>query len=391
MQKNKHKRTISFANGFFILSLSLATQASATWKCKLSLTNGSLVIEGVSALETDAWIPEGAVLAEFKVFKAALPKELQNSRELSDLIEASPTLKQAFSIYINSLDSNPASQQEPSSSMVSNSLSRILFNEGNARTQGADEIAKFLREMQMRSLAAYKPEELPLLSPERRIKLWAAEIEKELHRRWYDKSDDETVYNWILADNLPEIKEKLWGATQDLSDFAIVGNVGHLPSIQKLLKAQREAPLFKKGEILRDNFRIALETFETEQLKTLKEKYDLMFFLKDKGAMDDVSMLLEPFLKPRDDADYQDHGYAKEHRDVITRLFNSAHFFEAFTDFQEAYLVAGNALLELSKNPKLTQLERRKLSDIAQEKLITYSIDLISIGLNYHPPHEYRY
>jgi hypothetical protein len=77
--------------------------------------------------------------------------------------------------------------------------------------------------------------------------------------------------------------------------------------------------------------------------------------------------------------------------DVLKRLFNSAHFFKEFQEFQQAYVDACNTLLELSKDTQLTMLERRKLSTIAEEYLMTYSIDLINFGLNYKPPHEYRY
>lgn len=236
-----------------------------------------------------------------------------------------------------------------------------------------------------------RPIEQTSLSPERKIKLWAAEIEKELRSRWYDRSDDETVYRWILADNSPEVKARLWGTALPASEDVIVGNVEQWPSIQKLIHANRESPLFKNGEIFRDNFRVSLETFEAEQLSVLKTKFHLMFSLKDKGAMDDVNKLLSPYLTPKSDEEVTNPGYIKGSFEVLERLFNSAHFFDAFLEFQAAYTEAANTLLELSKNPKLTQHERRKLSDLAQERMITYSIDLISMGINYHPPHEYRY
>jgi len=391
VQKNKHKRTRFLANGFFILSVGLSAQATAMWKCRLQLSAGPLIVGAAVPDEMDIWIPEGATLAAFKTFKNSLPVELQNSRELADLIEHSPALKHAFTIYISSLDPNAGNVKELSPLLIANNLSRILFNEEQPRSQGADEIGRFLRDTQMRAFASYGPGELPLISPDKRIKIWAASIEKELRSRWYDRTDDETVYRWILADNSPDIKARLWGASIEAPEDTILKHVGHLPSIQKLIIANRESPLFKNGEIFRDNFRVALETFEAEQLSSLKAKFHLMFSLKDKGAMDDVNLLLEPFLKPREDADFQNPGYAKEHRDVLQRLFNSSHFFDAFLEFQESYVTACHALIELSRNPKLTTHERRKISDLAQERLITYSVDLVSMGLNFHPPHEYRY
>lgn len=132
-------------------------QATAAWKCKLELAEGASIIG--AAAEADIWIPEGATLTAFKSFKEALPAELQNSRELSDLIEHSPALKHAFNVYINSLDTNAASAQTLSPLLVANHLSRILFNHGETRAQGAEEIAKFLRDMQMRAFASYRADE----------------------------------------------------------------------------------------------------------------------------------------------------------------------------------------------------------------------------------------
>jgi hypothetical protein len=157
-----------------------------------------------------------------------------------------------------------------------------------------------------------------------------------------------------------------------------------------MMADHRDEPLIRHGEILRDRFRAALEDFENNPLKKLKEKYKSLFGLKDGGAMDDVGKLLSPYEKPREDAEYTPI-YMVKSLEVFKRLFASAHFYKDFVEFKESYVEACESLLELSKDAKLTQLERRKLSAIAQEFVISLSIDLLNVGLNYQPPHEYRY
>ncbi|MEZ4814544.1 MAG: hypothetical protein R3A80_04970 [Bdellovibrionota bacterium] len=362
----------------------------ASWKCRKLLNDEEPFIRLARSTTDDGfWIPETAHRESFQRFKEALPVELRNAAELADLAAYSPLLKRALTTFVNSLDPNSFLGPESDSIHVVNHLMKSLFNEDFPKTEAAQKIASFLRETQLRALSRITPTELQISSPDKKLHLWATEVDNELRTRWYDTANDETVYSWLTADSDPKIEALLWGNREKEAGIFLPADA-NIARVEKALADKRRAPLLNAGEVLRDHFRILLENFENGPLHLLNEKYKRMYASKDAGAMDNVNKLLSPYQVAPKDGDLVNVYFSKS-LEVIQRLLNSAQFFEDFVAFKDSYIEAADTLLDLSRDPKLTQLERQKLSDIASERLISASVDLVSIGLNYSHPHEYRY
>lgn len=365
---------------------------NASWQCRnlLDDNEGTLILFRINEIESDgSWIPADHELGSYKTFKESLPTELKNPHSLGALIGKSPQFKKALSTFINSLDASHEIKEGDSPGMIVNHLTKVLFNNGQAKVAAATKIAQFIQDAEISYASAYSADDFAKLSSELKTAKHARALDTLLEKRWNDSADTDVVYTWMTADKDPEIEAQLWGPGEEAPSNIIATLPGSQRNVQTLVAKHRDTPLIKAGEVYRDKFRASLEDFEKESLKALHDKYEAIFALKDKGAMDSIGKLLSPYLTPLEGKPTD--IYNQRALEVLNRIFGSAHFFKEFKAFQEAYVEACNAILELSKDTQMTLFERRKLSTIAEEYVISYSIDLLHVGLKFNPPHEYRY
>lgn len=383
---------MSFLRLFLLLVVAIySPQLKAVWHCKGLLGDSdSRLLFSIDPIEDGFWIPKAHEMEAYKKFKAELPIEISNSSRLTEIAERSVNLKKALIIFATSLDVSSSLKMSDSATVVVNQLFKSLFNEGRPKQAAAEEIAKLIRGSEIEVASKFSADDYRLLLATKKLELQADALNKTLEKSWNDRAEADLVYTWLTADRDPKIEAQLWGNPEEAPQSIVASLPASQSDVQGLIYKHRNTPLIKHGEIYRDRFRAALLDFESDSLKTLHEKYDALFKLKDKGAMDKVSNLLSPYLIPVE-GETPSEIYFSRSLDTLKRLFGSAHFFQEFLNFQEAYVEACHTILELGKDTQMTLLERRKLSSIAQETLITYSVDLINIGLNYHPPHEYRY
>lgn len=242
--------------------------------------------------------------------------------------------------YLNSVDTEyDRLWQSPPAHILANNLYKVLYNHGAYR-HGA--IAKL--------------EEL-LVQSRRDAPTMLSGLNQTLSDRI--AAADELAFDWVQADIKTDSQSDIW-VPQDPTPIISDAGVASVDAIGlQIYWARQESPI-RPGEHLRDSFR--------HHLDQIQNHFEELFGLGSHAFFETNEHIFSDLFT---------------NNERLSRLIQSAKFRMRLVTFADAYSDAAAQLIKLSQDRQLRTTETAKLRDVAEAYLMSYSIDLMKLGVNF--------
>jgi hypothetical protein len=337
---------------FWTFSLFAFSQVQAMQPvlCSSLLTDSPTIKTFVAPEES--WAPATELIGSYGRFIRSVPPSISNKDVLMPLLAKKSPTRQAIYLFVSSLlDERPSVDIE--AAQLRNQLIRVLFNEGNPRSNAVEMIGALLFESDPDSI---------------------------LQSLWRDQKKN-PVREWLQADHSPaKAEDSLGSLVLSFSGNLDIEQLMNRVQSERLLAGDVESPDELRWKLLRLEERFeTLEAFRKE-LKSSAAKIAARGDAKTQYVKDYAREALR--LNPtHSNKETIVENFKAENFDLLMSMA----FFRDFEVYAKTYESLAFDLYDVFVRYQHLPQERKRIAMIANERLLVTSVEILSLAMDFHP------